>query len=292
MDAPETITAGILDFPRKQLPPEIWLYEEDEPLPRLQPKLRAIILKEARYRLSKFGAKLIGCMLYGGAATYQYHKGADIDCSLYIDWKSFNGDEEILQEAFKNVEIPWDGYVIHLFVKPSDQQEQVEVADASYNVLKDDWKLPPLILPKNFDPNLYFAPLIEKAEKKAQKIDLLMGQTSREWAKLKAAVEARKEGPRDDAAVDKRIELQKVVVSELIDRLVEEFVEVWTGRRRMHDELRKTFVAEQNTDRFIRFQPPEIIWKYLDQSGYAEYLKVLAKAHEAGTIKYLLDQIS
>ena len=273
------------------MPPEIWLYEENEPLPRLQPKLRATILREARFRLSKFGAKLIGCMLYGGAATYQYHKGADIDCSLYIDWNDFQGDEEILQEAFKNVEIPWEGYVIHLFVKPSNQQEQIEVADASYNVLKDEWLLPPLILPKNFDPNIYFAPLIEVAERKAEKIDLLMGRVSREWSKLKSALEARKEDPRDEGVVDKRIEIQKVVVSELVDKLVSEFVPVWTARRRMHDELRKTFVSDKNTDRFIRFQPPEVTWKYLDQAGYAEFLKVLAAAHEKGTISYLLSQL-
>ena len=287
----EIVTAGILDFPRKKLPEEIWLYEEQEPLPRLQPKLRSTILKEARYRLSKFGAKLVGCMLYGGAATYQYHKGADIDCSLYIDWKSFNGNEEILQEAFKNVEIPWEGYVIHLFVKPSNQQEQVEVADASYDVLNDEWALPPLILPKDFDPNIYFAPLMEVAEKKAEKIDLLMGRVAREWSKLKYALDARKEGPRDDSAVEKRIELQKVTLSELIDRLVKEFVSVWTGRRKLHDQLRKEFVANKNIDRFVRFQPPEVTWKYLDQAGYAEYLKFLSKAHESGTIQKLLDEL-
>jgi hypothetical protein len=229
--------------------------------------------------------------LYGGAATYQYHKGADIDCSLYIDWDKFNGNEEILQDAFKNVEIPWDGYVVHLFIKPSTQTEQVEVADATYNVLRDEWSLPPLILPRNFDPSIYFAPLIEMAEKKAQKIDILMGRVNREWSNLKAAIEARKEGPRDEAAVEERIELQKVIVKELIDKLVEEFVQVWTGRRRMHDELRKTFVTQKNADKFIRFQPPEVTWKYLDQSGYAEYLKVLAKAHEMGTIDMLLAQL-
>lgn len=285
------VTAGLLDFPRKTLPKEIWLYEEDKPLPRLQPKLRAEILKEARYRLSRFGAKLIGCMLYGGAATYQYHKGADIDCSLYIDWDNFKGDEEIIQEAFKSVEIPWEGYRIHLFVKPSNQQEQVEVADASYDVLKDRWKLQPLIIPKDFDPEIYFAPIIEMAEAKAEDIDLLMGKVSRQWSILKKAATAREEGARDPGVVDERVELQKVALKQSIDELVEEFVEVWQGRKRLHDELRKKFVLNKDVGRFERFQPPEVVWKYLDQAGYCEFLKLLAKAHEAGTIDKLLSSI-
>ena len=284
------IQAGLLDFPRKTLPPEVWLYD-DKPLPRLQPKLRAEILKEARYRLKKFGARLVGVMLYGGAATYQYHKGADIDCSCYIDWETFQGDEEILMEAFKEVEIPWDGYVIHLFVKPSNQLEQVEVADASYDVLGDRWKLPPLILPKDFDPEIYFKPMIEMAEKKAEEIDELMGKVSRQWAILKKAIEAQKENPRDPETVDERIEIQKLSVKQAIDRLVKEFAEIWVGRRKMHDELRKKFVLDNNVGRYERFQPAEVTWKYLDQAGYCEFLKLLSKAHEAGTIDKLLEEI-
>ena len=285
------VTAGILDFPRKKLPSSVWLYEDDEPLPRLQPKLRSTILKEARYRLSRLGAKLIGAMLYGGAATFQYHEGADIDCSLYIDWDDFQGDEELLDSAFKSVEIPWEGFVIHLFVKPSNQEEQIEVADASYNVLKDEWALPPLILPNDFDPNIYFAPMIEIAEKKAEKIDKMMGRVTREWAKLKTAVQAREEGPRDPEAVEKRITLQKTILRQEIDRLVETFAAIWVGRKRMHDALRKKFVDQTHVDRFIRFQPAEVTWKYLDESGYVEYLKLLAKADESGVLDKLLDSI-
>lgn len=287
----EPVTAGILDFPRKQLPAAVWKYEDDEPLPHLQPKLRAMILSEARYRLAKFGAKLIGANLYGGAATYQYHEGADIDTSLYIDWDDFNGSEELLQDAFKAVEIPWEGYVVHLFVKPSNQKEQIEVSDATYDVLHDEWTLQPLILPKDFDPNIFFAPMIEIAEKKAEKLDKLMGRVTREWAKLKAAVEARKEGPRDEEAVENRIILQKTIVKQEIDRLVAEFVQVWKARKRMHDDLRTQFVSHKNMDRFVRFQPAEVTWKYLDQSGYAEYLKLLSKAHEEGVIDRLMESI-
>ncbi len=288
---PEIVTAGILDFPRKTLPTDVWQYKPDEPLPVLKPELRSKILMEARKKLGYFGATLIGANMYGGAAGYQYHKGGDIDVSLYIDREDFKGSDELLEQAFKQVEIPWGDYVVHMFVKPKDQPEQIEVADAYYDVLRDKWKLPPLVLPKDFDPNIYFQQFIEIAEKKAQYIDLLMGKVSREWSKLKVAAEAQREQGRDPEVINERIEIQKMVLEDLIKQLVEEFVEVWDGRKKMHDVLRKEYVRNPSVNRFIRFQVPEIVWKYLDQSGYAEFLKMLTKAYTSGVIKNLLDQI-
>lgn len=286
-----SITAGILDFPRKKLPEAVWRYEEDEPLPKLRKDIRAEILKEARYRLSLMGARLIGANLYGGSAGYQYHEGADIDVSLYIDWEDFKGDPEIMEQTFKQVEIPWHGFVIHMFVKPEDQPEQVEVADAAYNVIKDEWIIPPLVLPGDFDPEIYFKPMIELAEKKAQKIDELMGHVQREWAKLKNAAESLTEDTRDPDVVKKRLEIQKKSVSRYVDKLVAEFAEVWTNRKKMHDQLRTKYINNRDVGKYERFQPAEITWKYLDQSGYVEFLKVLAKAHKEGVIDQLLAMI-
>lgn len=283
------VTAGMLDFPRKKLPESVWLYGDD-PLPRLQPKLRAKILSEARHKLSKFGAKMIGCMLYGGAATYQYHEGGDIDCSVYVDWDSFKGSEDILQDAFKTVEIPWDKYVVHLFVKPSNQTEQIEVADAYYDVLHDDWELPPLVLPKDFDPEVFFKPMVEMAEKKAQKIDLMMGEVSREWSRLKKCLRALKEGARDEVAVRDRAEIVRSVLLDKVDVLCQEFVKIWKARKKLHDQLREKYLNDRNIGRFERFQFPEVCWKYLDEMGYVEFLKVLAKANESGVLQTLIEQ--
>jgi hypothetical protein len=284
------VTAGMLDFPRKKLPDSIWLYEPEQPLPRLQPQLRATSLAEARYRLKKFGAKLKGVMLYGGAATYQYHEGGDIDVSLYIDWDDFKGDEEILNDAFKTVVIPWGKYELHLFIKPSNQQEQMEVADAYYDVIHDEWKLPPLVMPKGFDPDTFFEPMIEMAEKKAQKIDIMMGEVGREWMRLKKALRALKEGARDEHVVREKAEVTKGVLLDKVEVLCDTFVDIWKARKKLHDELRNQLVRDRTIGRFERFQFPEVCWKYLDEMGYVEFLKVLAKAQEAGVLKELLDQ--
>ena len=285
------IQAGLLDFPREKLPEDIWLYEPDKPFPRLQPKLRSTILSEARHRLAKFGARLIGTTLYGGAATHQYHKGGDIDVALYIDWDDFKGDPEMLEQVFKQVEIPWGDYVLHLFVKPKTQQEQVEVADAYYDVMADEWRLPPYVYPKGWDPEVFFAPMIEMAEQKAEDLDVQMGRIAREWAKLKKAVEAKRQDPADPDAVEERISIQRNVIHDLVEKLVHDFLVVWDARLKMHYDLRKRYVQKDEVDRFERFQPAEVVWKYLDQAGYVEYLKVLTKAFNSGTIDQLLDQL-
>lgn len=287
----QPVTAGLLDFPRKKLPEPIFLSDPENPLPQMQPKLRSLILSEARKKLSTFGAELIGANLYGGAASYQYQQGADIDVSLYIDWDDFQGNKDLLEQAFKQIEIPYEGFKLHLFVKPEDQKEQIEVADAVYDVFHDDWKIPPLILPKGFDPEIFFQPLIEMAEKKAQEIDVQMGIVGREWVKLKRAVQARSEGPRDDDSVEKRIEIQKTTVQDEVKELCRMFVEIWKGRRKLHDELRIRYVQDRDIDKYERFQYPEVVWKYLDQAGYAEFLKLLSKAEESGVIEKLLGEI-
>lgn len=282
---------SILDFPRAKLSSDIWETLPHEPFPKLKPELRSLILKESRYRLAQFGAKLEAANLYGGAAGYQYHPGGDIDVSLYIDWDKFKGDGEILRDAMKAVEIPWGEYVLHLFVKPEDQQERVEVADAYYDVMKDKWKLPPLILPKDFDPNIYFQPFLEQAEQEAQDMDLALGHMNREFKKLKTAVQAKRDGARDPEVVQKRIDLQKHMLKDSIDQVVDRYLEIRQAREDLHLQLRKRMIQDESLGRFERFQPAEIVWKYLDEAGYGEYLKILSQACRKGVLDELIDQI-
>ncbi len=287
----EKVTAGILDFPRKTLPLDVWEYREDNPLPVLKTALRSLILRETHKRLSYFGATVLGINLYGGAAGYQYHKGGDIDCSIYIDHATFKGDFALMEKTFKKIEIPWGNYVLHLFVKPKDQPEQIEVADAFYSVTKDRWVLPPLILPKDFDPNVYMQSFVEIAETRAEMLYILMGKIGREWEKLKVAYKTRDEGARDPHVIERRVAIQKEILKDLIKDLRDDFIEIWTARKIMHDKLRNEYKNNLRAQSFARFQVPEVTWKYVEQSGYAEFLKVLVKAYDDGVIDQLMEKI-
>jgi hypothetical protein len=283
--------SSILDFPRETLPANLWTYEDKETLPRLNKDLRTVILKTAETELKTFNLPLKGVFLYGGAASYQWSPGTDIDISVYTKWPEDISPEDVgkIQTAFKDIEIPYKGHPIHMFVKGPEQSSlQVEVSDAVYDVLHQYWLLPPLILPEGFDPEDYFAPLIKEAERKAKYFDEKIGKLRRSWAILKKANEALVDA-REPEVVQKRIKDEKNKVKDLIEDLAEDFWSIRERRYELHDKLREKLQNNLNLGRFERFQEPEIIWKYLDRAGYNDLLWQLYKIHKGGELDSLLD---
>lgn len=281
------VLSSILDFPRKTLSQKLWVYDSPEDLPHLDPQLRDLILSKAKESLSHFNADLLGCLLYGGSASYQWTDGADVDCSLYIDWSKVKHSFEEIEPYFKEIEIPFRGHPVHLFVKPPDQKDQFEVADAYYDVLHDEWVLPPLVLPKDFDPDEYFKPLIKAAHKKAEKIDLKIGELRRSWKVLEKAHDALPEA-RDMKAVQERIEIERKKALETAKWLADEFIKVREKRYALHDKIREQINQGKDVGRLARFQEPEVIWKYLDRAGYNDFLYKVRKALDSGALEAIL----
>lgn len=226
-------------------------------------------------------------MLYGGSASYQWTEGADVDVSLYIDWTNVKHTFEEIEPFFKDVELPFRGHPVHLFVKPPDQKEQFEVADAYYDVLRDEWVLPPLVLPKDFDPDEYFKPLLKAAKKKAEKIDLKIGELRRSWKILEKSHDALPEA-RDPKVVQERIKTECAKAKELAQWLADEFIRVREKRYAMHDKLRDQIREGKDIGRLARFQEPEVIWKYLDRAGYNDFLYKIRKALDTGAFDAIL----
>lgn len=116
------IFSSILDFPRKTLPKQLWIYDNYSDLPELNPTLRALILDAAKDYLYRYHLELLDTRLYGGAASYQWSPGSDIDISIYASgWpKDITQEEtEKLQSYFKDIKIPFEGYELHFFLKAS-----------------------------------------------------------------------------------------------------------------------------------------------------------------------------
>lgn len=281
--------SSILDFPRKTLPKKLWKHPEGR-LPRLKDDLRDLIINTAKEHLEKFNLPLKAVTLYGGAATYQWSEGADVDTSVYVDWSNFSGDPLDVQKYFKEIEMPYEGHPVHLFVKPPEQVEVYEVSEAYYDVLNDEWLLPPLILPADFDPDEFFAPFIKEAEAKAQKIDVMIGDLIREWSILSKAVDALPQA-RDPEEVRDRISIQKTAVKSIVDNLVETYLTVRERRYDMHNEIRDRYERGEKVGRFARFQEPEIIWKYLDRSGYNDFISQLHQFRKKGILDKYFESI-
>ena len=271
------VRSSILDFPRKTLPKDLWVYDDPNDLPQMKDDVREFILNKAEEAATTFDLKIDEVRIYGGAASYQWAPGTDLDVSVTIDWQGDETQEDVtdLQGKFKALEeIDYKGYPLHLFLK--DPVEKAETADAVYNITDDEWILPPLVLPQGFDPDEYFAPMIRVAENKAKKFDALIGELRRSWRLLLKSSGA-KEVAREPEEVEERIAAEKDNVKRVIEKLAKEFIKVRENRTELHQKLNERMRQDVNIGRFERFQEPEIIWKYLDRAGYNDYLWKLYK---------------
>lgn len=262
---------SILDFPRKTLPKDLWDYENKEDLPKLKPAVRSLILKHAKKAAASVDLPIIEVRLLGGSASYQWSPGTDIDVLLYVKWPKGVSEDKVLdlrRDVYKT-ELEYEGYPITFYLK--GPEELPNATDAEYDITDDEWTLPPLILPQGFDPDVYFAPLIKVAENRARKFDTMIGELRRAWLRLKKDSQAKKTA-RDLSIVEKSVEEDKKIVKELIEKIARSFHTVKQNRRDMYDKLRARLAQDVEIGRFERFQEPEIVWKYLERSGYGDYL--------------------
>lgn len=262
--------ASILDLPNRTLSPDLWDHTPGQ-LPRLKPDLRSTILKTACSKLGELGMPdPYAVHLYGGAASYQWHHGSDIDVSVYSEWKegSLPHQEEFIK-TFKQVEIPYGDYVVHLYLKPPEQHEPYEVADSYYDIIHDSWVVTPLELPENFDPEKAFAPLIAAAEKKAERFDLALGLLRRSIRNYKKTRE-QLDTSRDREVAENRLLELRTSILKLMKSLVSEYEILRKNREVLHTQLRL-----KPEKRESRFAEAEIVWKYLDRYGYNDVLHLI-----------------
>jgi len=290
----QTTNASILDFPRKTLSEDIWQYSGEpkhEELPKLKPNFRSLIIHSIEKHLKSLNLSLLASNLYGGAASYQWSPNSDIDVSVYATgWPENISSEKVekYQSFFKDIEIPFSGYVIHLFLKPPGDTD-IEVADAVYDILKDEWVLPPLILPKGFDPDEYFKPFIKAAEGKAKKLDVDIGKLQRSWKILEKSSQALPTAEEPELVKD-RIEKEKNIIRYLVEKLSADFLKIREKRYALHDKIKEKMLEDVNVGRMARFQEAEIIWKYLDRVGYTEFLHKLYEMQHGGKLEPLLSK--
>ena len=283
--------SSILDFPRKTLSEDIWQYPNNDKneLPTLKPILKNLIVSTISTHLSRLSLTLTASNLYGGSASYQWSHGADIDTSIYASgWPENISKNEIekFQEYFKNIKMPFKDYVIHLFLK-SPHDKDIEVSDAVYDILNDEWILPPLILPKHFDPDEYFKPFLKTAKTKAEKFDVKIGELRICWSVMSKASEAKKDAI-EPSLVQKRIDKEKENIRSIIKWLSDTFISIRDRRYAMHDKIREKMGTDLEVGRFERFQEPEIIWKYLDRAGYNDFLHKIYKLHSTNRLENIL----
>ena len=289
------IFGSILDFPRKTLSEDIWQYQttnsddKKDELPRLNSTVKNLIISAVEKYLPQLGLKLLDCHLIGGAASFQWSDNTDIDVSVNAEgWPSNLSqiDIEKYHKLFSKIKIPFKTYEIHFFLK-DPKEPDIEIAEAIYDVLNDEWILPPLILPKHFDPDDYFKPFIKEAETKAKKFDEGIGKLRRSWSSMNKASESKNDAV-EPSLVEQRIKKEKDEINKIIEWLTKTYKAMHDKRDAMHDKLKEKMKKNVEIGRFERFQEPEIIWKYLERAGYNDFLRKLNKLKKTNQLENIL----
>jgi hypothetical protein len=144
------------------------------------------------------------------------------------------------------------------------------------------------VLPKDFDPDNYFKPFITAAEEKARKFDSQIGMLQRAWSIMSKASDA-KDDAIEPQIVQQRIESEKETIRSIVKWLSDSFIKIRDKRYAMHDKLREKMQNDLEIGRYERFQEPEIIWKYLDRSGYNDFLHKVYKIYSTNTLEKILE---
>lgn len=279
--------SGILDIPRKTLNQKLWVYESEDDFPTLNPQLREQILDRAKDECARFGLSIKRCFLYGGSASFQYSKNSDIDVSIYAKGTI----TKKAQDYFRTVEFEFQEHDVHFFLKDPGAPVY-EVSEAVYDVYQDEWLIKPLILPEGFIPEEYFKPVMKLAEKKAAKLDLLKGALGRIVKSRRVAQEAEAEGDvQDPEAVIDLIDKYTDMIEDAANDLTDQYEELHDRREELHQELLHKVDDGGKLEGMERFQEPEVTWKYLDQTGYLEFIKGLKDARKSGTLDRFLDEV-
>jgi predicted nucleotidyltransferase len=212
--------------------------------------------------------KIVYVHVYGGSASYQWVPGADIDVSIHIDWTGMDYQlYDALFEKFKNIEIPYEGYKTHFFLRESNSN-MVEASEMVYDVVDDKWIIPPIKLASEYDPYETFEPFINYAKGLAKKIDVALGQLRQNYSLYKRT-KLQYETVENKNVANKKLEDYYKAIKKLTRKLAHEFSVLKENRNALHQRVSK--------GEAFRFSVEEVVWKYLDNTGYLDILYNIKK---------------
>jgi len=158
---------SILDRPREELDPAIWLKPTDkDKLPMLKPNVKIHIVKNFFDYISDFGGYLnpqlwVKNMFYtGSTATYTYHDKSDIDIHIIVDWQDML--KENPGKVRENIETVWEELhdtfwwtlnqkklpgtkhpLTYFVVRPGNEKSVIEQKEEIYDIGHNVWLIPP-----------------------------------------------------------------------------------------------------------------------------------------------------
>jgi predicted nucleotidyltransferase len=115
----------------------------------------------------------------GSLASYNWHKGSDIDLHILINYEDFEDDAELLKNYFNLARSEWNkkhkimirGHEVEIYIQDEDEKHY---ANGVYSLKDDKW----LVKPSPIEAEVDVDGAIKKAEGIQQDIDLVKGLTN------------------------------------------------------------------------------------------------------------------
>ena len=115
----------------------------------------------------------------GSLASYNWHKGSDIDLHILINYEDFEDDVELLKNYFNLARSEWNkkhkimirGHEVEIYIQDEDEKHY---ANGVYSLKDDKW----IVKPSPIEAEVDVDGAIKKAEGIQQDIDLVKGLTN------------------------------------------------------------------------------------------------------------------
>lgn len=292
-------TASIIDYPREDLPKDIWDNSGDEL--KLQPTIRDEIEDIVFSFLADVNLPddaLIDVLIYGSILTNQYNKKTDVDARILLDpdvvsqvYPDITGDE--LFEAARNI-------VDKIILEPTQhplnatvviEGEQTELGKSELGISENDpvysFKLEELInkgtkTPEDFDPDEEFEQERSEVADIMTVLDNIIQETKADAIDYEMIDDAVKDVKNPEKLISKLEEKLKEIEADL-----EQATDAYT---KLKDERSEGY--KQTTDENRHKAPGNVRYKMLEKYKYMDVLKKLKRILNDGVSEKEVDDVA
>lgn len=212
------VNESIIDFPREELNPDVWLHTDDN-YTLIGDAKNKIYETLAKYPEGNIADIAKDIHITGSIGTNQWEDDTDIDVHIIPKEGAIHGDPEEYQKKvfkwFNENRDDIDGYIeqhpIEVYIQLNEAQEYL--SDALYSITNDEWLKGPLEEPLDFDPYEEFSGIMDDVAEEGKKADIELGELRRDlidYEYIKKAIGNLPEENKQNLLIKFKIKLQEL----------------------------------------------------------------------------------
>lgn len=286
------IGESIIDFPRKDLPLEIWNKEGKTYL--LKPEVKKKILNVfSKYKESEFENvfdSFKDIRIVGSLTSNQYTKYSDLDVHLVpINFDVWTPERrKKVSRFFRDKKFKIGTHPIEVYIQIEPQQDFLR---GCYSLKKDTWLTLPNIVPLDYNPLEDYSDIAEDLIDSCKELDLYLGELKRDVIDYQTILSAIKRLP---------IKKRKNILIFLYQKLQEIYDDInklrsikrkWIERRKALTSGDLLKLAKRDLKIAQLRDETEIIFKYLNRYRYLKIISELENLLQRGLTSNEINKI-